>query len=272
MALTVMAVLGVALTRILISDSRFVSRQDAMLSARQGARAALNTVVAELQMVGDSGLITPTTAKKVTVRVPYAFGLTCRNASGTAKVAALLPVDSLVYASAVPAGIAWRRNTGVYTYVPSAITVATTTAATDSALCRADSVQTIPGGRVVRISGLPASKMPDSLAVFSLYQSIAFWFGSSTDLPGRTGLWRQAGTAAAEELVTPFDTSAGFAFLVGSSTAATLTRQASPPGNLNTVRGLELMLYAASESAAQGSTVPETFKLKTRVMFSNKVS
>src|SRR5207253_1750967 len=54
MAMAVMAILGVALTRILVNDSRFVSRQDAMLSARQGARAALNSVLSELSMVADT--------------------------------------------------------------------------------------------------------------------------------------------------------------------------------------------------------------------------
>src|SRR5579872_5541358 len=42
LAMVVMALLGIGLTRILINDSRVVSRQDAMMSARQGARAAMN--------------------------------------------------------------------------------------------------------------------------------------------------------------------------------------------------------------------------------------
>ncbi len=284
MAFTIMAVVGVALTRILISDSRFVSRQDAMLAARQGARAALNTVVAELQLVPDSGLISPTTNKKITARVPYAFGITCRDSSSfNYKIASLMPVDSLTFASAVPAGLVYRQTAGTYNNVysgdyihvePATFTVTTypDTAAVSFARCQQDSVRVIPGGKLIKITqGGSNQKKIDSVTVFMLYQNVTYEFKASKDLPGRTGLWRTV-VGDTAELVTPFDTSAGFAFLVGGPTAATLTRQSTPPANLNTVRGLELLLYAASQSTAEGTSEPQTFKLKTRIMFTNKVS
>jgi prepilin-type N-terminal cleavage/methylation domain-containing protein len=56
-AIAVMSVLATALTRILLSDSRFVSRQEALLTARQTARAAMNVMSVELRMVSDSGLL-----------------------------------------------------------------------------------------------------------------------------------------------------------------------------------------------------------------------
>ncbi len=56
-AMVVTALLGVALTTLLISDSRFVSRQQAMLQARMAARASMNVMTVELQLVSDSGLI-----------------------------------------------------------------------------------------------------------------------------------------------------------------------------------------------------------------------
>ena len=269
-ALTVLAVLGVALTRLLLSTNRFVSRQDAMLSARQGARAALNTIVAEMQLVGDSGLTAATAdGKALTVRLPYAFGVTCRRASSQSFVASLMPVDSVVYASAVPGGFAWRRLTGTYTNVPGNFTVAPSA---DAALCDADSVRVVPGGRRVVVSGYPAVNAPDSLAVVVLFQMVTYRFGSSTNLPGRRALWRKAGGNADEELVAPFDTAAGFGFLVGGPKAATLTLQPTPPADLNTVRGLELRLFAESASLPQGSGGPQVFPLRTRVMFSNKAS
>jgi len=268
--LTVMAVLGMALTRLLTNATRFVSRQDAMLSARQGARAALNTIVAELQLVGDSGLTAAVAdGKSVTVRLPYAFGVTCRRASSQSFVASLLPVDSLTYASAAPGGFAWRRLTGVYTNVPGAYTVAPSA---DAALCDADSVRIVPGGSRVVVSGYPAVNAPDSLAVFTLFQMVTYRFGSSTNLPGRTALWRKAGGGGDEELVAPFGAAAGFGFLVGGPKAATLTLQNTPPADLNTVRGLELRLFAESQWPAQGTGAPQMFPLKTRVMFSNKAS
>ncbi|MBI2537617.1 MAG: type II secretion system protein [Gemmatimonadetes bacterium] len=108
-ALTVMSVAGIALIRLLTATTRFVSLHDTMLSARHGARAALNTMVAELGVVGDSGLTAATAdGKSVTVRLPYAFGMTCRAASSQSFVASLLPADSVVYASSAPGGFAWR--------------------------------------------------------------------------------------------------------------------------------------------------------------------
>jgi prepilin-type N-terminal cleavage/methylation domain-containing protein len=269
-ALTLMAILGIALTKLLTNSARFVSQQDAMLAARQGARAALNTIVAELQVVGDSGLTAATAdGKSVTVRLPYAFGVTCRRASSQSFVASLLPVDSVVYASAVPGGFAWRRLTGVYTNVPGTFTVAPSD---DDEKCEADSVRIVPGGRRIVVSGYPAVNAPESLAVLTLFQMVTYRFGSSTNLPGRTALWRKAGNASDEELVAPFGEGAGFTFLVGGPKAATLTLQIAPPADLNTVRGVELRLFAESEWPAQGTNRPQAFPLKTRVTFSNKAS
>lgn len=267
-ALTVLAVLGVALTRSMISATNFVSGEDARLSARQAARAALNTVVAELQIVGDSGLVAAASdGKSVTVRLPYAFGVTCRHASSQSFVGSLLPVDSIVYASAAPGGFAWRRATGVYTNVPGEFTVAESS---DAAKCDADSVRIVPGGKRIVVSGYAASSAPESLAVFTLFQVVTYRFGSSAVLPGRTALWRKAGGKTDEELVTAFDEAAGFAFLVGGPNAATLTLQDTPPTDLNTVRGLELRLFAESEHPPRGATLPHVFPLRTQVMFTNK--
>ncbi|MBI2072345.1 MAG: type II secretion system protein [Gemmatimonadetes bacterium] len=267
-ALTVMSVAGIALIRLLTATTRFVSLHDTMLSARHGARAALNTMVAELGVVGDSGLTAATAdGKSITVRPPYAFGVTCRHASSQSFVGSLMPADSVMYASAVVGGFFWRRLTSKYAHVPGPITVAPSD---DAAKCDADSVRIVPGGTRVVVSGYPASFFPESLAVFMLYQVVTYRFGDSATLPGRIGLWRQAGGNADEELVAPFDGAAGFGFLVGGPNAATLTVENAPPADLNRVRGLELRLFGQSEVPAQGSTAPQVFRLKTRVMFSNK--
>ncbi|MFQ6047330.1 MAG: PilW family protein, partial [Gemmatimonadales bacterium] len=50
--MVVLAILGTALTQMLLSDSRFVNRQEAMLDARQAARAAMNIMTVELRLVG----------------------------------------------------------------------------------------------------------------------------------------------------------------------------------------------------------------------------
>ncbi len=246
----VMAVLGLALVRMLVSDSRFVSQQDAMVSARQTARAAVNAMVAELRMTGDSGLL-----------APYAFGMTC-DSTGGATLGALIPPDSLAYATAVPGGMAWRRYEGDYLAV-SGVSI---TSSTDTATCTADSIRVFPGGVLISMTGFSAGNWPIVGRIFYLYQDVTYRFAASVELPGRTGLWRQADTAAAEELAAPFDSTASFAFLVGMDYSV----QTSPPANLQEVRGLELRLIGASERAPEGRTEPEIFELVTRIPFLNR--
>ncbi len=127
----------------------------------------------------------------------------------------------------------------------------------------------VPGGRLIGISGVAAVNRPPVGSLFYLYQTVTYRFGASTAMPGRIGLWRRAGTAAAEELVTPFDTSAKFVCLVGTN----LIREPCPPAaGLEAVRGLELQLVGQSDNAPQGQSEPETFALTTQIPFLNKVN
>lgn len=282
MTLSVLSIMGIALTRILISDTRFVSRQDAMLSARQGARAALNALLAELEMVADT--IVFATRDSLQARVPVAFGIACRAASGSTRIVSFLPVDSVAWASLDSTGILTRQVTGGYKRT-NFTSIAATSTASDSGQCKADSVRMLPGGRLIKLSGLtntscsvaspPATCQPDSLSIAMLYSRITYKFAPSTDLPGRIGLWRRTWTGTAEELVTPFDTSARFAYLMGGpSTTDLAVRTANVTGaaGLDSVRGVELRLFAASVKAPQGTKLPQVFPLRTRVRFANRVS
>jgi prepilin-type N-terminal cleavage/methylation domain-containing protein len=112
-AVTLMGLVGVTMARMLLVNSRYASRQNAMLDSRQAARAALNQMAAELRMVLDSGVLTAS-AKSIVVRIPYAAGLACEK-SGTALIASLAPPDSLLYAQALAWGLTWRDTTGYYT-------------------------------------------------------------------------------------------------------------------------------------------------------------
>jgi prepilin-type N-terminal cleavage/methylation domain-containing protein len=261
-ATIVAGILGIALARLLVNDSRFVARQEAMLSSRSTARTAMNWMATELRMISDSGLVSAST-NSVTLRVPYAFGVICDRSSSLLLVS-LMPTDSLTYANAVADGLAWRRSTGQYRFI-SGVGVSPST---DYAVCTADSVRVIPDGQLVGVSGTPAGAphQPDVGSIGYLYQIVTYRFAASTDLPGRIGLWRQAGSGTDEELVAPFDTSAGFGFLVGSSIDAL----ANPPADLSTVSGLELRLVGASEFTPRGSSGPQIFELATQLRFTNK--
>jgi prepilin-type N-terminal cleavage/methylation domain-containing protein len=261
-ATVVAAILGTALARLLVSDSRFVALQESMLGARRTARTAMNWMNVELRMISDGGLL-DAAPESVAVRVPYAFGMVCDRVSGDLYVS-LLPVDSLAYANATADGLAWRRSTGIYSFV-SGVGV---TMSTDTIICAGDSIKTVPGGKILALSGTPsgAPNQPVIGSVAYLYQDVSYKFAASTDLPGRIGLWRKAGSAAYEELVAPFDTAAGFGFLVGGSTTA-LT---SPPADLTTVTGLELRLVGASDFIPRKATRAQTFDLVPQLRFGNR--
>ncbi len=181
-AMMLTAIVATALTRILLSDSRFVSQQDSMMAARNTARAAQNVTSVELRMVSDGGLIAAA-PDSVTVRVPYAFGLAC-GVSGGQRIASLMPVDSLMYSSATPNGVARQLPGGTYTF-RGGISV---TATTDTATCVSESIRRVPDGKWVGMS--PPSAAPNGY-LFYLYQTVAYRFSASVELPGRIGLWRR---------------------------------------------------------------------------------
>lgn len=264
-AMVLMAIIGTALVRLLISDSRFVARQEAMLSARQAARAAMNVMTAELRLVPDSGL-RAASRDSIVVRIPYVFGVSCRISAdgGGGLIMSYMPVDSLTFATARPAGIGWRQASGVYTSASLSGIVKTT----EKSACDQDSIRVIPGGDLLKISGIPAAQRPAPGRVMFVYQTVRYKFAPSADLPGRRALWRLVASATDEELVAPFDTAARFAFLVGPN----LTLDLTPPADLSTVRGLELRLLAESETIPGGRTRPESFPLVTQVPFLNRLN
>lgn len=264
-AMVVMALLGTALARIIINNSRFVSKQDAMMEARGTARAAMQSMITELHMVPDSGLRVAH-RDSVTVQVPYVFGVACRTSAGTT-VASLMPTDSMMYAAAVATGMAVRDSTsGAYKTPYTGITVASST---NTAACTADSIRVIPNGRLIDITGITPGGAPSG-SLFYLYQTVTYKFATSTDVPGRRGLWRKAGAAAYEELAAPFDTSARFAFLMGTFMQIDTRTSFASQAARDSVRGLELRLMGASVSPPQGKTSPQTFNLRTRVAFMNR--
>ncbi len=256
-AITLTAIVATALTRILLSDSRFVSLQHAMMGARQTARAAQNVTSVELRMVSDGGLLAAA-ADSVTVRVPYAFGVACGVSSGN-RIASLMPADSLMYSLATPAGVARRLPGGTYTF-RTGITV---TATTDTATCTSESVRRVPNGSWVAIA--PSTAAPSGY-MFYLYQQVTYRFSASVDLPGRIGLWRRVNNGAYEELVAPFDSTARFRFLVGANPQPIEVA----PADLTTVAGLELKLVAASYERPQGKSTYETFDLPVQIVFLNR--
>jgi prepilin-type N-terminal cleavage/methylation domain-containing protein len=265
-ALVIAGIIGIALSRLLINQSRFVANQDGMMRARASARAGLNVIVQELRMVGWGGLL-QAHKDSITVRVPYAFGVACSQPSGGWQAVLLMPYDSATYASASLRGYVWRDALGTLHFVEPATLGAG--AATDcSGLTRPipASGSALPTGtRFIRLSpntvGTPAG------APVYLYQRVRYELATSGEIPGRTALWRtQLDGGTREELVAPFQTAnTSFAFLVGNG----LRYQATVPAVLDSVRGIRLRLVGESEEAPQGRTAPSRFFLTTDIVFVN---
>ena len=260
-ATVVMGILGVALTRILIGDSRFVSKVEAMMDARQVARAAMNTMGVELQMVSRGGL-TAASRTRIRVRVPYAFGILCDrvwNGDRWIRYAVLVPTDSLMYANATANGMAWRNASGDYTFHDRNPRVRAGNPAR-MALCASEGIRTnLPKSQFIRMR-----ISNDTLTagdVFYLYENVRYRFWTSVAVPGRIGLWRRG-----EELMSPFDPASGFRFFVAGEDTSLI----APPADLSQVTGLELRLVGASEVTPQGSPAPPSFEIRTRVNFLNR--
>ncbi len=264
-ATVVMSILGLALTRILIGDSRFVSKVEAMMNARQVARAAMNTLGVELQMVSQGGL-TDASPTRVRARVPYAFGILCDRlwtGGRWIRYAVLVPTDSLMYANATANGMAWRNVSGDYTF-HEGVTAVQPGDPGQLNLCANEGIRTnLAKSQFIRMS--ITNDTLNAGDVFYLYQDIRYEFSTSVQVPGRTGLWRWR-SGFGEELLAPFDLSSGFRFYVAGGDTSLIV----PPGDLSQVTGLELRLVGTSEVTPQGSPAPPSFEIGTRVNFLNR--
>jgi prepilin-type N-terminal cleavage/methylation domain-containing protein len=265
-AMVVAGIIGVALARLIINQSRFVAMQDGMMRARSGARAALNALSSELRAVTDGGLV-QAGPDSITVRVPYAFGVACGPLSGTT-VVSLLPTDSAIFSASTASGYAWLDSTGLWQFV----TPATVGASNLWAPCLLPS----PPVTTLSATGWPARGLtvsptipvtPSAGRLVYLYQTIRYAFAASVGIPGRRALWRTVNPPGGtrDELVAPFDSSARFEFLVGGA----YTLQSTPPAVLDSVRGVRVKLVGTSETAPQGRSQPVRFDLTTDILFRN---
>ena len=138
-AMVVMGIVGAAIVRLIVAESRSFQGQDASQEARKVSRAAVNLMTSELRMLETGGGVVAASPTSITVRVPFAIGIVCNSTT-----ISTMPVDSLMFAQATFGGYAWRDSTGVYTYVPGG-----TKSAGNAADCTAQSIITLAGGKVV---------------------------------------------------------------------------------------------------------------------------
>jgi len=265
------AIVGALFTRLLTVQGKFFDRQGMGNAARNVSRASLNRVVSDFRMIEATGGVLAATSTSLTIRIPYAIGVVCRNsvvpAVGT--TLSLLPVDSTSYANAGFYGYAWRNfQTGVYSYVEGGATEMNGTPAE----CTAVNITTVTNGKTVLIQPTVPGNAGLGTPVF-LYSRIRYEFKASTAVPGKLGLYRTtippAGAESSEELVAPFAATAGWKFYTVNGGAVA---QANAPANLADLRGLELHLDGISEYAAPGQVSSEQAPFTTAVFFKNRTN
>jgi prepilin-type N-terminal cleavage/methylation domain-containing protein len=262
-ALTLTAVIGMALTGMFITQSRFFANQERSGTARSVSRGAMNLVISELRMLElDSGLVAANTSK-ITVRAPYAIGAYC-GLQGSEPVFSLLPADTMMMRDAGHTGYAYRTaSTGRYTYVES---IRWDASSVTHALCSNAGVRQFSNGRVLRMFTPPAPADPPLVVGTAalIYQLISYEFKPSVDVPGTIALWRIIESRdEEEELVAPFDSTARFGFFVNDAGTAVLTA----PSDLSQVTGIQLVLNGITEGPPSSRRVQP---LTTSVFFRNR--
>ena len=272
-ATVILAIVGAALTRLVVAQSRFFTREYDARNARSVARQSMNLLLTELRMVQDSGGVDSVSADGRTVRliVPYAFGLACGTTS-SATIISLAPTDTSVMAVANYGGYAWRNSSGRYVIVtpPSpqgadavkpygSPDVCTDSGSGEAAI----STLTVNGrsGQILQVT--PAAAGVAVRAPVFLWQEVTYSFDSSTAYPGLYGLYRTTVGGSREEILAPFDSTARFRFYVPNVDTSLATVPA-----LSSIRGLDILLYGVSPKLQSNGQRSMT-KMTTAVFFQN---
>lgn len=262
--MVILAIIGMALTRVMVMQARYFDHQKQANLARNVSRGPLNRLVSDIRMVEAEGGVTAASTTSITSRVPYAIGVVCKS-DGTSTHISLLPVDSAMYAEPGYSGYAWRNGAAKYRYVMSGAV-----AAGDIAQCNSVGINTLTSqmAKVIKIT----PKLTDSASVGTpvfLLRNITYEFKASTLVPNSVGLYRtvvSAGTS--EELSAPYASGASFKFFVGSA----LTPQSSPPSDLSKLRGIELNMTGLSEKKPRQAVAQEMAPFVTAVFFKNRLN
>ena len=241
-SLVIAGIIGAAFTKLLMSQNRYFDHEMNLRTARSIARSASNVLMADLRMVQDSGGVDSVTpnGKLIRVLVPYRFGIVC-GTNGSTTTVSMLPTDSGTIAVSVYRGFAWRDSTsGRYTYLwPGNPTGSDIPSAAGNAgrlhrqrrgqaQIRTVSVNGRSGDVLDLKTSGPSGARVNSPVFF--WQHITYSFRASSIYPNRMALWRNVEGGRNEELMAPFDTSAGFRFYKPGDD---VSRTAPPPVDSN---------------------------------------
>jgi prepilin-type N-terminal cleavage/methylation domain-containing protein len=279
-AIAILGIIGVALTKMVIGQTRNFQIDNGARRARTAGRSAMNILTTDLRMAQDFGAIDSIdTAKNrwVDLKVPVAFGIVCEKNAGNV-VLSIVAVDSFQTASSKYGGYAVRNSTtGLYEY--SKATSSDTIKTVDPTRCHgvpAIYADTFPlagrKGNVFIASPAPAAGATVGAPAF-VYQSVRYQFDTSTIYSKRLGLFRKIRgrgntDSLSEELIAPFDTTARFRYYTNPwKWHDTVTKTA--PTDVNTIRGLQIYLPAQASDTVPGAKTPRKATTTMSVFFKN---
>jgi type II secretory pathway pseudopilin PulG len=281
-SLTIIAIIGLAMTKLILGQTRSFQYDNGSRRARAAARSAMNILITDLRMTQDQGGVTAVDAtnnRKVTVRVPTVFGFVCE-LTGASVVVSLVPTDSFQLASSKYGGYAVRDSTsGAYTYVTALSSDSMRTAG--AGRCHGNGVNifadTAPisgrTGGVYILSPAPPAITAVGSPMF-VWQSVSYEFKASGIYPGRYGLFRtvsglSGADTTADELIAPFKSTARFRYYTQTPYRNLDTVADTAPGSLNSIRGFQIFLPAESSDTMPTRNTPQSATTTTAVFFKN---
>lgn len=273
-ALTLLAIIGTSLTKLLTSQVRFADTQIAAKDAREVSRTSLNMLSTDIRMVdADSGIVLATN-HSFSVLAPYAEGVVCGTALGGGSTIALVPYDSASYSEGGYAGYAYIDTTTSGTNYTQEYQYKSTT--TGLALMDSAVAATIPPCKTatdqfrlfMAVTVQPAVPAQSRGQAAFLFRNITYALKPSVSIPGTIGLFRRVlnGTRGDEELMAPFSATAQFMYLL--NTGATVP--AASGSTLTQIRGIQLQLNGVSEHIVPGASRVQSAPLTTTIFFKNR--
>ncbi len=279
-ALTIFSLIGVVLTKLLLGQSTNFARDVSSRKARSGARSAMNVMISDLRMAQDTLGVVTANDSTFTFKAPTVFGLICANTAAST-IVVTVPADSFVVAQLKYGGYAVRNNVAPYNYTFISSGASGTKTAGLKTLCSALAIPMRPDTvKQNGDTGYVYTLTPGNAAITSvgqpafIYQTLTYRFRASTAYPGFRGLYRAVygitSDSLVEEIMAPFTSAARFSYYITSPTVASRdSAMRTPPANVNTIRGVEVILASSASDTVKGSKRAAQSLQRTSIFFKN---
>lgn len=273
-AMVVASIVGAATISLMMTQLRFAERNEAQRTGMRVGRSAFNALVTDMRMVDPMWGIEAASPSSVTLRLPYALGITCASTASQQTIL-LLPVDSVILSLPGYSGYATRGGTGVYTPVPGGTVTETAVSGTctgpPSNAFAITAPTSAPNQKTRQVVISTSGAVPVAVGTpVLLYRRTRYYFSPSSipELSGRTALWREwlDDSTSGVELAAPFDAAATFRFFELGATDAV----DAAPADLTTIVGLEMYLPGESDMTPRSMAAPAQAELRTQVFFVNR--